>query len=357
MSFLRNHWYCAAWGEELSTQPLARTILGEKLVFFRKSDGAVAAIGGICPHRFAPLAEGKVLGDVLSCRYHGLQFGADGRCVHNPHGNVSPPALKVAAYKIVERYGAAWIWMGDADKLDESRIPELWGHADPGFRSVHGLVSVQGSYELVADNLLDLSHTQYLHSFLTTVDDPEMRRVFEVQQEGDKITTISNTLNGSKFGFSQFVWPDSPERIDTYSGIRWEAPANMLLKVHFAPAGQSEADGIHSWGAELVTPETETTCHYFWSNARDFRLDDLPFEQQLKEAIQSIFTSEDAWMISLVQANMGDETDLVALRPVILPTDNAALRARRVVRRLLRGEEQARQAVVRESPAMSSPDS
>jgi vanillate O-demethylase monooxygenase subunit len=112
----------------------------------------------------------------------------------------------------------------------------------------------------------------------------------------------------------------------------------MLLKVHLSGASQSEAEGLHSWGAELVTPETETTCHYFWSNARDFRLDDAPFEQALQAAISGVFTNEDAWILALVQQNMGSATDLISLKPVILASDNAAIRARRIIRKLLREE-------------------
>jgi vanillate O-demethylase monooxygenase subunit len=203
------------------------------------------------------------------------------------------------------------------------------------------MIPLNGSYQLVSDNLLDLSHTQYLHSFLTMEDDPEKRYVFEVTQDGNSLTTISNHLNTKRFGFSQFVWPDSPERIDSYSGVRWEAPANMLLKVHFTRPGEPERDGIQSWGAELVTPETATTSHYFWSNARNFRLDDRDFEKALGEAIAGIFTNEDAWMIGRVQQNMGERTDLIALRPVVLPSDNAALRARRIVLKLLKEEQPA----------------
>jgi vanillate O-demethylase monooxygenase subunit len=338
MSFLRNYWYCAAWADELSRTPLARTILGEKLVLFRKIDGSVTALGAVCPHRFAPLSEGKLHNDNLACRYHGLQFGSDGRCVHNPHGDTIPPALRVPAYTVVERYGAAWIWMGDPKIADQTGIPELWGHGDDGFRTIHGYLSVKCGYELISDNLLDLSHTQFLHSFLTMEEDADKKYVFEIQQNGEDLTTLSNHLNAKPFGFARFVWPDCPERINSYAGIRWEAPANMLLKVHLSGASQSEAEGLHSWGAELVTPETETTCHYFWSNARDFRLDDAPFEQALQAAISGVFTNEDAWILALVQQNMGSATDLISLKPVILASDNAAIRARRIIRKLLREE-------------------
>jgi len=88
MTYLRNTWYVAAWSEQIRPGELVtRRILGEPIVMFRKEDGTIAAMADVCSHRFAPLHAGKLLpGDRLQCPYHGLQYGPDGVCVHNPHG-------------------------------------------------------------------------------------------------------------------------------------------------------------------------------------------------------------------------------------------------------------------------------
>src|SRR5207245_8233707 len=62
-TYLRNAWYVAAWSDDLADgQLLSRTILKEPIVLFRKSDGHIAALQARCPHRFAPLHLGKVVG-------------------------------------------------------------------------------------------------------------------------------------------------------------------------------------------------------------------------------------------------------------------------------------------------------
>ena len=92
-SFLNNAWYAASWAETLVHQPLERLVCGRKLVLWRTEDGSPTALSGLCPHRFASLAGGQLLaGDRLQCPYHGLEYGADGRCVRNPHGP-APQAL------------------------------------------------------------------------------------------------------------------------------------------------------------------------------------------------------------------------------------------------------------------------
>lgn len=341
MSFLKNAWYCAAWASEVTREPLSRTLLAQKVVLYRKEDGGVVALSNICPHRFAPMHKGKLHGDVLACPYHGLQFGTDGHCVHNPHGDVIPPALKLSAYPVVERHAIIWIWMGDATLADPAAIPDFSAHDDPDFALVGGHIPIAGGYQLVTDNLLDLSHTQYLHPILTVPDDPESRNEYDVLQDGDTITTVFNTLNIKPFGFVHFIWPDAPERIDSFSGVRWQAPANMMLKIHFVSLDPSAPKELRMWNAHLVTPETETTCHYFWGTARNYRQNDAEFGEQLGGAVNQVFTHEDGVMIAYAQANMGDHTDLIAMRPVVLPTDQAAIRTRMILKKLLRQEQGA----------------
>src|SRR5437868_583263 len=105
MPFLKNAWYMAGWAHEFTKAALLpRTVLGEPVVFFRKSDGAIAALADTCPHRLAPLHLGAVNKDRVRCGYHGLEFDASGACVHNPHGNGAiPAAARVAAFPVHEQ--------------------------------------------------------------------------------------------------------------------------------------------------------------------------------------------------------------------------------------------------------------
>src|SRR3977135_4689040 len=115
-AYLRNAWFVAAWSDDLADgQLLARTILKEPGVLYRKSDGHVAALQDRCPHRFAPLSMGKVVnGDSIQCPYHGLEFDASGVCVLNPHGSKNiPPRARVRSYPGTEKHKAIRIWRGE----------------------------------------------------------------------------------------------------------------------------------------------------------------------------------------------------------------------------------------------------
>lgn len=338
MSFLRNVWYCSAWSSEITAIPLARTILNEKLVFYRTDSGVAVAIGGLCPHRFAPLSAGKVNGERIACPYHGIEFGPDGKCALNPHGP-AVEALNVASYKVVEREGAVWIWMGDQSRADPALIPDLPHHDDPNYAVVRDYLNVKGHYELVTDNLLDLSHTQFLHPFLVRKRHDDYREVHSVTVQGDVILKQDDNMNAYPTGFVQIAWPDSPDRIDTCASVRWEAPANMMLHITFGESGQPPR--LDTWGAELITPETDSTCHYFWSQARNFGVGDQELSKTIGNAIQAVFTNEDGWIISLIQDNLDDKTDILATDAVLLRIDEAAVRARRIIRAKMAAEADA----------------
>src|ERR1700722_17775273 len=154
MDTLKNAWYVAAWADEISSLGLlGRTLLNEPILIFRKRDGSAVAIGGRCPHRFAPLHLGRHMGDSVQCGYHGLEFGADGRCTRNPHGNgTKPVSATVAVYPLVERHGMLWIWMGKRQP-DPSLIPEEFAFvADAGRAHVKGQLHVAANYLLLVDN-------------------------------------------------------------------------------------------------------------------------------------------------------------------------------------------------------------
>ena len=81
---VRNAWYVAAFSHEVGEALLERWFLGDPVVLYRKQDGAAVAVAGRCPHRQFPMTHATREGDALVCGYHGITFGADGRCLRIP---------------------------------------------------------------------------------------------------------------------------------------------------------------------------------------------------------------------------------------------------------------------------------
>ncbi len=78
-------WYPACLSSELTPDSLKGTVLlGLPILVCKTSQGTVAALRDICPHRGMPLSFGKMEGDCVKCAYHGWQFDQAGRCREIP---------------------------------------------------------------------------------------------------------------------------------------------------------------------------------------------------------------------------------------------------------------------------------
>lgn len=337
MTFLRNCWYVATWAQDLEAEkPLARTILDIPVVLFRDENGVAKAVHDRCPHRFAPLSMGKVENGKLICGYHGLGFDGSGACAANPHGPILG-SIRISSYKVEERDRAVWIWMGDQDKADASLIPDFsfFGSAPDSAFSC-GLIHTKGNYELFSDNLLDLSHADYLHA--TTVFAPPFTSVDAKVTEEEGIVSIEYTMLDEKPNILMSKAPGLGDRLDQRVRMSWQAPGAMVLRIEFMTAGSPPGTSYTGFrNVHAVTPETSTSTHYFFASTRNFLVDDAELNVAIGETRYSIFLAEDSPMIAAQQASLGDKT-MQELSPLLFRCDNAGVRARRVLERRIQEE-------------------
>ena len=83
-----------------------------------------------------------------------------------------------------------------------------------------------------------------------------------------------------------------------------------------------------------MTPETETTFHYFWGMARSFRTDDLGLAEHLNANQRRIF-SEDIEVLERQQRSIADNSDM-KLRNLWI--DSGGAHARRIINELVADE-------------------
>ena len=186
--FLRNYWYVAAYDHEIGRRPLGRIILGEPIVFYRLEDGTPVALEDRCAHRRLPLSMGKIVGDALQCHYHGLRFDRAGQCVRVPGQDLIPPQARVKSYPLVARYRWLWIWMGDPARADPDLITDFHWFADKDWGAKHSYLHVEANWQLVVDNLLDLTHLAFVHE--TTIGNAALveNAAVKVQRTADNVT-------------------------------------------------------------------------------------------------------------------------------------------------------------------------
>jgi len=335
MEPIKNAWYVASFSKDVTTKPKKQTVLNQPVVLYRTEAGEAAALDDRCPHRFAPLHQGKVIGDSIQCPYHGLQFNGHGQCSHNPHGDGKiPAAAKLRRYPLIEQDGLVWIWTGERAPASDEKPLDL-----APFLNAHKLTLISGSFrlgadfELVLDNLMDLSHAAFLHPTTLANPDATDTLVFEMLQDGDSVTA-NHWLPKSKPSpqFQPFWTSDSPIG-DGRGNIRWSPPSNLELDVGFTEVGGKLDDGVYLHVAHLLTPGAENETFYHWIAARNFCLGDDKVSEMMAAQFAHAFETEDEPMIQAVAENMGTN-DLMSLKPVLLPSDAAAIRVRRMIGQL-----------------------
>src|SRR3546814_3095553 len=77
-----------------------------------------------CPHRLVPLSMGMIEGDNIRCKYHGMLFDGEGRCLQAPGKDASLGLRVSKVYETVERYGMIWVWIGE-EAADPAKLHDL----------------------------------------------------------------------------------------------------------------------------------------------------------------------------------------------------------------------------------------
>ena len=344
-TFLRNCWYAVAYSSELTKDKmLARRLLDEPLVMYRKQDDSIAILSDSCPHRFAPMSEGVLIGDEIRCGYHGLLFNSDGECTDNPHDpkGVAPKSACLKSYPSFERYGIVWYWPGDADKLDESLLPDFSFLGADNRRTQYGYLHADGNYQLVSDNLLDLTHAPYIHPQFV-VPNSDIQKQLDATEtkliiEGDSITAFrlrkGLAPNLGTIALFDFTAEDV---VDTRSHITWYPPSLIKLDSGTYLVDTDPEGGFTMLQTHLITPETSSSCHYFFAVSRNMKLDDEMVDEKLMELLDTAFRTQDEPMIKKVQERMNTD-DLMSLNPVLLVTDAAPMAARRQLSKMIAAE-------------------
>lgn len=155
---LRDAWFPLVHSVQVGRRPVRRTVHGQPVVFWRDSAGLHA-----CE---------DVPGTPVRARRASEFTGGSG------------------SYPVVERYGYVWVWYGNPEHASLEVLPCIPHMPEQGMpRRFQGTVIFDCTYELVCENLLDLTHADFLHSSLTG-DALSEDDVIEVESTSETVTMV-----------------------------------------------------------------------------------------------------------------------------------------------------------------------
>jgi phenylpropionate dioxygenase-like ring-hydroxylating dioxygenase large terminal subunit len=163
---MRCYWIPALMSSELQRDgaPVRLMLLGEKLIAFRDSDGRVGVMDHRCPHRCASLFLGRNEERGIRCIYHGWKFDVAGNCVDMP--SIPPPGfmqkVKAKAYKVVERAGVVWVYMGAREKAPALPGFEIFDMPEEEIKV--SFIQRDCNYLQALEGEIDTSHFGFLHA-------------------------------------------------------------------------------------------------------------------------------------------------------------------------------------------------
>ena len=338
--FVRNAWYVAATREEIADKPLARTLLNEPVVLFKNGRGELGALEDRCCHRGAPLSLGHATESGIRCGYHGMEFGGDGICVAIPGQSIIPKRARVKSYPVAAKGDYVWIWMGQAERADASQIVDYPPSGETDWPRGNDMLHLKAGYVMVLENLMDLSHLSYLHktSIGSSAEDSAQASM-EVQRTPDGMRFLRVMRNA-----------DAPQnwrkryktgaKVDRWSDFEYVAPSVIKQFSGGVNAGEYDA-GVREGGhlirtLHAVTPETDTSCFYFFNKADGYARFDPSGKVPSIAATTEVFM-EDAFMLEQQQLRLnGFDTD----RLIDINTDVARVQMIRALKERLRQDQE-----------------
>jgi vanillate O-demethylase monooxygenase subunit len=132
-------------------------------------------------------------------------------------------------------------------------------------------------------------------------------------------------------------------KIDHFLDIRWHAPAIMRLHISLMPEGSFAGrektlreDLPGQFAAHILTPETATTTHYFWSSNHPTDLNSEMTKEAGRALLLVAFEEEDKVLLEAVQENM--EGEFWSCKPILLRNDAGGVLARRRLAKMIADE-------------------
>jgi phenylpropionate dioxygenase-like ring-hydroxylating dioxygenase large terminal subunit len=226
--------------------------------------------------------------------------------------------------------------------LPPSPFPELesMGLGNPGWAvEQHPLATVRARYQLLIDNLLDLSHISFVHSTSIPGGGAVVHLPCDISETEKSLLVQRVGRNLPSNPHYRFLFPSHEGAVDQYFDTELFGPhlirtGGAIYASNGAGSKDSRLLGTTNF-LHAMTPESPTSVHYFVMTARNFRIDEAAIgHTNLK--MGPMIQPENIAVIESIEANV--EQFASTRREYSVATDDGAIRARRRLATQIRAE-------------------
>jgi phthalate 4,5-dioxygenase len=259
---MRCYWIPAGLSSELArdSAPLRLMLLGEKLIAFRDSVGRVAVMDHRCPHRCASLFLGRNEESGIRCVYHGWKFDVAGNCIDMP--SVPPHQdfkhkVKAKAYRVVERAGVIWVYMGSRAELPPLPTFEILDVPEDEIRV--SFIQRDCNYLQALEGEIDTSHFGFLHAGHVEPDNvPEDEPIRHTVTNRAPEYHLADTAWGTQYAGYRAAGP----------GLTYWRFANFLFPFWTQAPNGEFGSHMHARGWVPLDDGHTMFCYLWWKHGK-----------------------------------------------------------------------------------------
>ena len=254
---MRRYWQPIGAAVDLESKWTKRVrLLGEDLVIFKDRQGRLGLIAEQCPHRRASFAHGIPTENGIRCPYHGWEYNAQGKCIHQPNEQdkcAFRDKVSTDAYPVQEMGGMLFAYMGPQP---QPLLPRWDGFVAQGTIRIMGRTILPINWLQIMENSLDPVHTEWLHGH---------HYEFLKEQEGVKVAISTRHL---KIDFKEFEYGMTKHRLlegHSEDGDDWKVGHPIVFPNMLAVGNGDEKSRYYSF--QMRVPVDNTHTMHLWFNA------------------------------------------------------------------------------------------
>ncbi len=254
---MRRYWQPIGAAVDLESKWTQRVrLLGEDLVIFKDRQGRLGLIAEQCPHRRASFAHGIPTENGIRCPYHGWEYNAQGKCIHQPNEQdkcAFRDKVSTDAYPVQEMGGMLFAYMGPQP---QPLLPRWDGFVAQNTIRIMGRTILPINWLQIMENSLDPVHTEWLHGH---------HYEFLKEQEGIKVAISTRHL---KIDFKEFEYGMTKHRLlegHSEDGDDWKVGHPIVFPNMLAVGNGDEKSRYYSF--QMRVPVDDTHTMHLWFNA------------------------------------------------------------------------------------------